>query len=71
MTDPMAEYRAREMSGANDATRRRWKWRCTLRALVWLIVVIALPFAARVVGATAYFLNLPASFVSGSLPSSG
>ena len=57
MTDPMVEYRAREMSGANDATRRRWKWRCTLRALVWLIVVVALLFVAGFIGAPAYFIE--------------
>jgi hypothetical protein len=57
MTDPMIEYRAREMSGANDAARRRWKWRCTLRALVWLIVVIALQVVAWVVGTPAYFIE--------------
>ena len=60
MTDPMAEYGAREMSGANDATRRRWKWRCTLRAAVWLIVVVALLVVAWVIGAPAYFVEAAA-----------
>jgi hypothetical protein len=58
MTDPMAEYRAREISGANDATRRQWKRRCTVRALVWLIVVVALLFAAsEIAGAPSYFIE--------------
>jgi hypothetical protein len=57
MTDPMVEYRAREMSGANDATRRQWKRRCTVQALVWLIVVVALLFAAGIGGAPSYLIE--------------
>jgi hypothetical protein len=58
MNDPMVEYRAQEMSGANGAARRRWKWQCTVRALVWLIVVVALLFAAsELAGAPSYFIE--------------
>jgi hypothetical protein len=58
MTDPMVEYQAKETSGENEATRRRWKWRCTVRALVWLIVVVALLFAAwEIAGAPSYFIE--------------
>jgi hypothetical protein len=58
VTDPMVEYRAQEMSGANDAARRRWKRRCTVRSLVWLIVVVALLFVAwEIAGAPTYFIE--------------
>ena len=58
MTNPNMEYRGREMSGTNDATRRRWKRRCTVRALALLIVVVALLFAAsKIAGVPIVFIE--------------